>query len=140
MTTTIRPTKENLLNFTEEELKGRTFYFYSVLSVRISNGGTNLLSINARRLDINNPPLDKWFLYRIDGIDKKEIDSAKEKDATKKFLEENAEIKESTWYDGLFCIEIKKDAKIEDVRSSMKQFASEDPSVKQKYGAIDITY
>ena len=140
MTTTIYPVKENLLNFTEEELKGKTFYFYTVLSVRISTIGYGDISVNAKRLDMNASPLDAWFVYRIDGISKSELDKLVQNPQVKKFLDENAEVKDSEWYEGMFRIDVKKNNKIETIRSSLHTFASEDPLVKKIYEAIDIAY
>ncbi len=138
MTTTIRPTKsDSFLNMSDEELKDKTYYYYTTLRIRISDG-KNSITLNARGFDTNEPPLDIMFKYRIVDVEKSEIEKISE--AEKEFLNSIATIKDSRMSEGKVDIQIKKDAKFETIRSCLNHLCSEDSSAKRKYGAIDITY
>jgi len=138
MTTTIRPTKsDSFLNMSDEELKDKTYYYYTTLRVRISYG-KNSITLNARGIEVNEPPLDFKFKYNVIDVEKSDIENLNETE--KEFLNSIATIKDSRTFEGKVDVQIKKDAKFETIRSCLNRLCSEDPSVKQKYGAIDITY
>ena len=138
MTTTIRPTKSNsFLNMSNEELKDKTYYYYTTLKVRISYGN-NSVTLNARGIEVNEPPLDFIFKYNIIDVEKSDVEKLSE--VEKEFLNSIATIKDSRMFEGKVDIQIKKDAKFETIKSCLNHLCSEDPSAKQKYGALDITY
>lgn len=138
MTTTIRPTKsDSFLNMSNEELKDKTYYYYTTLKVRISYGNNSIM-LNACGIEINEPPLDFMFKYNIIGVEKSEIEKISE--VKKEFLNNIATIKDSRMFEGKVDVQIKKDAKFETIRSCLNHLCSEVPSAKQKYGALDITY